>query len=219
MTLSHPLLRHEGTVLLPPMLAAPISYYATMAMWPQAVIDVAMPYDKRQKTTHRYDIVDTRGRLSLTVPITHPDHWRGSRWTDVLVSGHGDWWAPHLSALESAYGRTPFFEFYADRFVPLLSSEWVGRGLMELVKAWDAEIRRILMLPTRVGYEVPSASVAPLSDYRRSPLPVKAEAAYYQVRQARLGFVAGLSVLDLIFNLGPEAPLYIQGLLPSCEAG
>lgn len=36
---------------------------------------------------------------------------------------------------------------------------------------------------------------------------------YWQVRGSIHGFMADLSVLDLIFNLGPEAPLYLKSLL------
>ena len=35
---------------------------------------------------------------------------------------------------------------------------------------------------------------------------------YYQVRQGQLGFIGGLSILDLLFNLGPEALLYLRSL-------
>ena len=42
------------------------------------------------------------------------------------------------------------------------------------------------------------------------------EKPHYQVRAAGLGFIPGLSVLDLIFNLGPEAPLYLAEMASRC---
>ncbi|MDE6430391.1 MAG: WbqC family protein, partial [Duncaniella sp.] len=36
--------------------------------------------------------------------------------------------------------------------------------------------------------------------------------SYWQIREDKLGFIPGLSVLDLIFNLGPEAVLYLDRL-------
>ncbi|MCM1406727.1 MAG: WbqC family protein, partial [[Clostridium] fimetarium] len=36
---------------------------------------------------------------------------------------------------------------------------------------------------------------------------------YYQVRADRFGYLPNLSALDLLFNLGPEAPLYLRALI------
>ncbi len=178
-----------------------------MAKYGRAVIDTSMRYDKRRKEVHRYDIADTRGRLSLTVPVSRPAgaFVAGNLcWNQVTVSDHGRWWEVHRIALESAYGRTPFFEFYIDRFAPLFSPE--PRPVTDMVVEADVLIRDILGLEVQMLADVPEGCVT--DDFRRQ-LPVFDERPYWQVRQQQLGFVSGLSVLDLIFNLGPEAPLFL----------
>ena len=137
------------------------------------------------------------------MPIAKPDTHR-CLWSDIRISDHGAWWDVHRVALESAYGRTPYFEFYIDRFLPMLTAGVADRypRLEELALAWDAQIRRILALgePVAGGEEAVIVPPAVWTPYR-------------QVRQDKLGFIPGLSILDLVFNLGPEAQLYLDGMM------
>lgn len=188
-----------------------ISHYATMAAFGRAILGAGELYDKRRKAVHRCEIADTHGRIQLTVPVAKPHGIDRARWSDVRVSPHGAWWHVHRVTLESAYGRTPFFEFYIDRFMPFLTREVVDRypTVADLDMAIDAEIRSILMIDAEVCTDRESAApeyTAPIvSPHDMEP--------YWQVRDAVHGFMADLSVLDLIFNLGPEAPLYLRMLI------
>lgn len=158
-------------------------------------------FDKRDKDTHRFTIADTRGKLQLTVPIAKPKSSR-IRWDEVEISTHGAWWDVHRVALESAYGRTPYFEFYIDRFLPMLTTGVTERfpKLHALATAWDREIRDIL------GLTSDRTEGDPMPHLGRE-ISLK---PYRQVRSDKLGFIAGLSILDLVFNLGPEAQLYLN---------
>lgn len=199
--------------LLPPQYMAATGYYAVMAAYGRAVIDTAMTANKRFKSAHRCDIIDTQGPLSLTVPVNHQPGRRS--WDETAVSAHGRWWHIHRVSLESAYGRTPFFEFYYDRFKPLLSEPGtVFRTIAELDMAADSVIRQILGIDTRIASEVPqNVSDAIIKDYRSCDFKSAAPVEYYQVRSSKFGFVAGLSVLDLIFNVGPESPLVLKEII------
>lgn len=171
-------------------------------------------FDKRDKGTHRFTIADTRGRLDLTVPIAKPSSSR-SRWDETRISTHGAWWDVHRVALESAYGRTPYFEFYIDRFLPMLTAGVVERYplLSSLATAWDQNIRDILGMTDTTTAAADTDSTATvvitpsaLADTAGRLTP------YRQVRADRLGFIPSLSILDLIFNLGPEAQIYLNNL-------
>lgn len=165
-------------------------------------------FDKRDKATHRFTIADTRGRLDLTVPIAKPASSR-CRWSEIEVSTHGAWWDVHRVALESAYGRTPYFEFYIDRFLPMLTVGVTDRypRLCDLASAWDEQIADILGL-TRDD----SGRVTEHDGRLREAVVELQLPPYRQVRASRLGFLPGLSVLDLIFNLGPESQIYLNDL-------
>lgn len=188
---------------MPPAFCGDISRFALIAACGGRVaVDADRRFDKRFKSTHRCVIADTRGQLTLTVPIEKPASFRSARWSDIIVSGHGDWPRLHVTALESAYGRTPFYEFYADRFNPLLL-EAPGRRLVDLDADLDALILRILGIEPS-----PAGDTGPLSGMEIAVAP-----PYWQLRADRLGFIPGLSILDLIFNLGPEAPLHLKRLI------
>lgn len=196
----------ERVVALAPLYFPGAAYYSLIAACGKTVVDTSLPYDKRRKETHRCVIADTRGELSLTVPIEKPVFRNKPTWNDVRLSAHGEWWDKHLTAIESAYGRTPYFEFYIDRLMPFFSRETVDnyRDVVTLNKAINKEICAILSISEPV-YE-PAPTLIAENDYRRTPLirtnpPVK----YHQVRQSTLGFIGDLSILDLIFNMGPEA--------------
>lgn len=170
-----------------------------------------MRFDKRFKSTHRTDIADTRGILDLTVPIAKPEHTLSAQWNEATVSPHGGWWNIHLTALESAYGRTPFFEYYIDDFLPLFKEDVCGTSITDYDAAFDAIIRRLLGLSTAVEHLTAPELPEGVEDLRKANFNTLAPIApYYQVRADRLGFLPDLSILDLIFNLGPEAPLQLR---------
>lgn len=164
-------------------------------------------FDKRRKEVHRYDIADVNGPLTLTIPIVKPHGKKMATWRDVKLSDHGQWWHVHRVSLESAYGRTPFFEFYIDRFLPFLSAETVDRypSVIDYNEAVERIISDILLLPDKAFGEETAAATPVITpeDYQ----------AYWQPRASRFGFLPGLSVLDLIFCLGPEAALWIRNNL------
>lgn len=213
-----PVLYPDKTIVLPPRLCATVGYYACAWMYGNYEQDWSRRFDKREKDAHRFTIADTHGKLSLTVPIAKPESSSCS-WKDICVSTHGAWWDVHRVALESAYGRTPYFEFYIDRFLPMLTVGVEERypSLASLALAWDAEIRKILTLPRAPEQDdttakVPGEASAYVEPGDSEPVSQITTLEYYQVRAEKLGFIPNLSILDLLFNLGPESPLYLHYL-------
>lgn len=186
--------------LLRPCLFGPARHWALRAAgWK---VERTELFDKRRKEMHRYTIADVNGPLTLTVPVVKPHGVPRATWADVALSDHGEWWHVHRTALESAYGRTPFFEFYIDRFAPFVSREApdLFPSVAAYVEAADRVISDLLLI------------------HAQSPAPgeiagCREQKPYWQPRQAQLGFLPGLSVLDLLFCLGPEAALYIRNYL------
>lgn len=188
----------ENKLLMPCRLAPTAAFYRMVARHDgEVVICGGERFDKRMKEAHRFEIADTRGVRQLTVPVEKPF---GATWADTRVSLHGRWWEVMSTALESAYGRTPFFEFYADDFLPLIANPEQFTTISELNFAFDRAIRRALGLQTPVSYSV-DPTLLPVAIEPFTPAP------YWQIRANTLGFLPNLSILDLIFNHGPEALL------------
>jgi hypothetical protein len=219
--MSSPLIKYNDTTLvLPPALCGSIGYYALLASHKNVVIDRYCRYDKRRKLMHRYDIADVNGRLTLTVPITKPRI--GATWNDAGVSAHGGWWNIHKVALWSAYGRTPFFEYYIDELMPYLQPRdgVQPESLMDLNTGIDAIIRRIAGIESNVRYELTAEEKELITngdksiiDHRNSNFELEQPLEYYQVRATQQGFIPNLTMLDLIFNMGPETPLVLKKII------
>ncbi len=175
-------------------------YYAAIARAESAGIAMKATYDKRRKETHRYSVADARGALTLTVPVQPPHGIPRARWTQVALSDHGRWQDVHSQALASAYGRTPYYEHYIPRLAPVLFAPG-GTPLAQQLEELNRIVCAILLIDTPISYT--SEEVLPL------PAPASA-GPYWQLRASAMGFIPGLSILDLIFNLGPEAALYIR---------
>lgn len=208
----------EARLTLPLRYFGTVDYYAAMGACAIVTVDDTARYDKRQKGTHRMDIVDTHGLKSLTVPVSRPDNVVGPlRWSDIAVSRHGQWWHVVSETLASAYGRTPFFEFYIDRLRPFFSSSTpdIYPDVATLCREADTAVRAILGLDNDINYasQSPGCSQSATSPaITRSDLHIN-PVAYYQVRHDKFGFLPHLSVLDLIFNMGPESPLILRKMI------
>ena len=176
---------------------------------PQPVINVQAKWDKRDKATHRYRVADVHGPIELTMPLEKPRSFTESTLADISISRHGNWWHNHRVTLESGYGRTPYFEYYFPKLEKFFSADTIDAFplLSEYLVATTNTLFEMLDLPQRL--DIVRQEVA-----RRTQeeliLP-----EYYQIRAARLGFITGLSILDLLFNIGPEAQLYLRCLNPT----
>lgn len=210
----------QARITLPVQYFGSVDYYARMAACGRVVVDDTLRYDKRFKSAHRCLIADTRGKLRITVPVRKPDH-RGEGklgWADIAISDHGQWWQDADVSLASAYGRTPFYEFYIDRLRRFFSRTTPDEfdSVAALDRAVDRSVRAILGLSTEVIYASELKDVQP--EISATPIPDPEAVEYYQVRKAKLGFIPELSILDLIFNMGPEAAVVLHSMIrPSSD--
>lgn len=211
--MSRPVRYPAVTLALPPAYYGSVGRYALI--WGAGHASTAWDtlFDKRQKSAHRCVIADKQGTATLTASIAKPHGITRATWADVSLSDHGAWWRVHRSTLETAYGRTPFFEFYIDRLAPFLTDGVTDRypTLRALDDAIDATLRTILGLTPASTVAASAAAALPVTATALAAAENAAAAIpYWQVRAHTLGHIAGLSVLDLIFNLGPEAPLWLD---------
>jgi hypothetical protein len=167
-------------------------------------------YETYRKMTFRNRclIVGAQGIISLSVPLQDGRN-QNLPMNEVLISGGENWQSRHFKSIQSAYNRSPFFEYYRNElgviyqkpFIRLV--EW-NLHCMNWVKEkleWPAEIR---LTESAIPY-----GAAGVSDRRNLVLPKNYSqwnpVKYRQVFEERTGFFPNLSVLDLLFNTGPEA--------------
>ena len=191
----------------------PIQWYQKLARYNECQIE---QYDHFQKQTYRNRcrIATANGTQVLTVPVERAEGKQLMR--DVRISDHGAWRHLHWNALQSAYGESPFFEFYADDLRPFFEGHWTF--LFDFNMAIVSKMCELLDIAPTI---TPTTTYAPpasplLADFRdaihpKHPLPDAdfIPQPYYQQHAARHGFQPNLSILDLLFNLGNEAILWL----------
>lgn len=234
----------DKTILLSSTYFGPVQWYQKLNRH-RCVIE---QHDNFVKQTYRNRcvIASANGPQTLTVPTERYDGLKCPM-RDIRISDHGNWRHLHWQALMSAYGETPFFEYYADDLRPYFEERrWTylldfNLDIMHTLCSL-LDVRPTLSLsdhyittdaPTAVHAAPTTAHAAatattggsdsmgeeaelnfidlrdairpkrPLPDNEFNPRP------YYQVRAARHGFLPNLSVLDLLFNEGPEGIFWL----------
>ena len=206
-------------VILSSTYFGPVQWYQKLCRHGHVAIE---RYDHFMKQTYRNRcvIAAANGPQALTVPVEKGET-QPLLMKDVRISDHGNWRHLHWQALQSAYGESPFFEFYADDLRPFFEKRWtwlfdfnldITQKMCELL-----DIQPTIELTSEFVPAAGNLGQPSLTDFRdaihpKHPLPDSEFEShrYYQVYESRHGFQPNLSILDLLFNMGNESVLYIQ---------
>ena len=194
----------------------PIQWYQKLNRYDECLIERHESFIK-QTYRNRMLIPTTNGPLSLTIPTNHDI---SLSMKDIRISDHANWRHVHWNALLSAYGESPFFEYYQDDIRPFFEKKY------EFLFDFNMETteKMIELLDIRPKISITEAYIQSkeleeedeIKDFRdairpKKPLP-DAEFApkrYYQVYGQKHGFQPNMSILDLLFNEGNEAIFYL----------
>jgi hypothetical protein len=170
----------------------------------------------KQSLRSRTQISGANGPLHLMVPRTKgPER---TRMTDVKVHEDGLWRKLHWRSLESAYRRSPYFEYYEHRLEPFFQTEF-------------ASLLALNLNSTKLAVDLLGMAFEPefTSEYQKEPdgidlrnawnkvnyrehSPVIEFPRYIQVFSDRYAFQPDLSILDLLFCEGPHSMDYLRAL-------
>ena len=210
------------TALLQTTYFGPVQWYQKLKRYDHCVIE---QYDSYQKQTYRNRcvIATANGLQALTVPVDHSpltiDHVHCK---DLRISDHNQWRRVHWNALQSAYSESPFFEYYADDIRPFFEQKY--EFLIDFNEAIRQKMCELLDIETSVSYSSGfmvhgswfMVQGSGFRDFRevihaKHPQddPEFQPRSYWQVFQHRYGFQPNLSILDLLFCMGPEAVFYL----------
>ncbi len=185
--------------------AGSVDYYAAMLRYGTVAIDLTERYDKHRHHLNRMDIVGTNGVQTLSASLEKPN--RSMPVAEIRLSAHGNWRHNHWGALFSAYGRTPFFDYFADDLKKIYADDTI-QTIADLNMALHSAIIDFLALDVQTVAVTDKAALEALNaaDMRDGVFaPVADVKPYYQIWSQKLGFQPHQSILDLLFNLGREA--------------
>ena len=173
------------------------------------LIDVHEHYVK-QSLRNRCELTSAQGRFSLTVPVHRPSGQK-TPMREIRISYVEDWRDQHCKTVRSAYGSSPYFPYYHE----LIFEIWAARPehLVELNKLAHSAISELLGIDSALRYSDDYVRSAQGIDLRKvSKKGQLNNPRYIQVFEEEVGFESDLSILDLLFCLGPETKSYLEGI-------
>ena len=193
----------------------PVSYVAALLQSNSIVVEQYETFPK-QTYRNRTVIATANGLLALTVPVvrTNGNH---TYTKDMAICYNENWALKHWRAIESAYNSSPYFLYYKDEVEVILNKQHAT--LIEL----NMDILAFVVKKLKVKKEVILSDdyISQIGegtiDYRNHFSPKNKELLslpeYDQVFEDRYGFQSDISILDLIFNLGPDSLGYLKEVM------
>lgn len=186
-----------------------MAYFALLLRYPKIGIEQQENYQKGSYR-NRCHLAGPNGLLRLSIPLVGGKN-RQQPIQEVRMGKEENWPIHHWRSIQSAYGKTPFFEHYAPDLYPLFQQapdllfDWNKQLLLQIIEAldlpvsleWSAEYQKEVAEDT-LDLRNTIQPKADISPYYHSP-------PYPQAFLEKHGFLPNLSILDLLFCMGPQS--------------
>jgi hypothetical protein len=187
------------SILLPTAYLPPITYLVECLHSVRVSIEAFETY-KKQTCRNHCEIYGPNGRQKLSVPVikVNGNH---TLTKDIRISYCQDWQKIHWRSIETAYNNSPFFLYYREHLEPFYIKKF------DFLLDFNTGLLEVIFLIFRIEKEINFTDhFEKLSADHNTFLFQH----YTQVFENRSGFLPDLSIIDLIFNLGPDAAEYID---------
>lgn len=189
---------------------APIQYYSKFLNYEEIYIEQFEHFNK-QTYRNRCVILGGNGPIQLVVPVVK-GRGRKILIKDLEISYDTNWQRNHWRTIFSAYSSSPFFEYYKDDIQRFFETRY--KFLLELNLNIHETICGLLEIENNViltsDFEKAPDDTVNLREAITPKISTEADQEflpqkYTQVFSDKLGFIANLSILDLLFNEGPNS--------------
>ena len=202
----------EQEVLLSSTYLGPVQYYTKIITYRKALIEQHEHYPK-QSYRNRCIIYGANGPVVLSIPVKKPAGSK-TKTRDILLDYDTLWQNNHWRTIFSAYNSSPFFQFYEDDFRPFYEKKY--KYLLDynmymqktILDNLNIQVPEIQLTGNFIAEQTHPHDfrylIHPKKNYREldpsfHPVP------YTQVFSEKHNFTANLSIIDLLFNEGPNA--------------
>ena len=166
---------------------------------------------KKQTYRNRCVILGANGPVSLIVPVVKGREQK-TLIKDLKISYDVDWQRNQRQTIISAYNSSPYLEYYLDEIKHFFEKKW--DFLLDFNLSIHDKICELLEIGNRVflteDFEnVPKNTLnfrETISPKNKKQTDLNFQAIEYtQVFSEKFGFTPNLSILDLLFNEGPNS--------------
>lgn len=204
-------------VLLPVAYLPPVSWMAYAVQSGSILLEMHETYPK-QTYRNRCKIATSTGILSLTVPVKRVKG-NHTKTIDIQIDNSNRWQQLHWRSIVTAYNKTPYFQFYRDVIEPVFHQNYtilvdlnldLLKLVLQLLKLSHIEIINTIDYTHKPDvYDLRNSfdpKIKPITG-TTGVLP-----RYMQAFEATHGFLPDLSIIDLLFNLGPDTQKYLADI-------
>ncbi len=200
----------KKTILLSTAFLPPAGWFSLLLNHPVSI----EKHENYQRQTYRNRclIYSEKGILPISVPVNRP-YGNHTPITEVLIFNNEKWYLKQWRAIRSAYEASPFFLYYQDDLKPFFNGhhENLFQFNLELVLKICALLEISPDLHFTEKFEKTPEDKMDLRHFFSPKKPVQGHfPPYTQVFADRHGFIPNLSILDVLFNLGPEGKIYLS---------
>jgi len=201
-------------ILLSTAYLPPVEYFYFLLKARKVYIEQYETYPK-QTYRNRCEMYSEKGKMSLSLPVIKPGG-NHTKTKDVKIFNGGRWYISHWRAIETAYLGSPFFLYYRDELEPFFTGQHDNLLRFNL-SLLDTICKIIGIEPSIELTRSFIKDIENMIDLRFSISPKKSSLLkrfppYLQVFQERHGFIPDLSIIDVLFNLGPDTVDYLESL-------
>lgn len=201
----------EKGAIFPLFYLPPVGYFSKLIEFKENILIENAEHFQKQSYRNRAAIHSPNGLLNLIVPVVKGAKVHTSV-KDVRISYDFRWQRLHWMSLQTCYRSSAYFEFYEDDFSVFYEKKW--DFLFDYNEQLLNMTLRLLNLPLTYHYTGSfEKEHAGYRDFRNSIHPKQSPVApvndYFQVFESNNGFLPNLSIVDLLFNQGPQSRSYL----------
>ena len=191
----------------------PIHFYKEVVKYNSITFERFENFQKQTYRNRQY-IYGANGKLMLNIPIKHSKSRARKKYAECLIDNSFKWQELHFKSIETAYRTSPYFEFYEDEILPLYQTKFekifdFNMACFNIVsELLNLELKHDFTAQYQISYDDPYLDLRKLINAKAEPA-IKFK-PYHQVFEEKYGFLPNLSILDLLFNLGPESHNYLK---------
>ena len=202
-----------NNTLLPTAYLAPIQYYSILLQSEQCIIDIHENFVK-QTIRNRCYLYSSNGKIFITIPRVRKKS-STTKTKDIKISYRENWQKIHWNTIISAYNSSPFFKYYKEDLEKIFFKREkylldFNNNLTELILSFISE-KKHYAFSNKYDKKIK------VNDFRNSDFHLNFQQKYQQVFMEKFGFIANMSIIDLLFNVGPESKNYLFLIDLNCK--